>query len=1280
MALKFFKQRDIDEMDINNIPERFVNYFETLDDEGKRALVSSRPDIAKALGYDLGEEESEAEVQKPEEDDTAKKEYIVEDAIDEEIEQKEEAVEVTDDPEIEDDFTLIGNNLYAGQDLNAVIKDDMEPLEVLALPEKAKKCSLHHVLLKEKQIKYKRGGNTYSIVLHVCEQCNRIYLEESSMGYIHDNLTKRGVAHTFYDLGLTNRYLRSQMEAYEIGVEEKLYIPETWIEEDPTCPIHNESLYEIPCIRTYKDRKVEFTGHFCERCNKIMVRNAMASDLEDECSLKGVPMIEFEPIVKSAPRKKPVPKKEVKPNYIIENGKKEPYRYDHIADCYKLSEEDTVVISDSIYCILEGHHTEEVLALIWVNEKHGERAAYLFVVGYCSECQKYYMDVEDYNVVYHIGRPEVTLLSNIDDQDYQITSGEVFNLERDHLSDLEKDIDREISNIHGQPDYMSQYAVGAYDDGGLSYAKSVSQRKYGQRLEDLESYIPKPYSYRVDITLDGKTEVYYIGAADIELEDGVRVISANSELGYEMVNYQTVKVHKDGKEYDIKLSRQFDIDSAALYGYVNLRTDEDVIFKSGITDPFLVRVLNMRKRQHNLTDIFVTIQENQNRIVNEDFTKNLIVQGCAGSGKTMVLLHRLSALKYRQKSFDFSQNALILTPNDQFSLHIGDLADGLQIGSISRFSVEKYYSYMLQAYDNSFKPENDIVSEHLVRQDYVDYIYSNQFILDFNAAYEKVIDERNSLSETLDSLTDEMGLPRRNISFSDNTMVISQMKMAGDNMASMIRNKENEVVVAKSNLEGHVARRRFLEEKIPESKQFAATIVQEALPRVFTKIGAYISEKQHTIDGLQEQLNTLTEERDKVQNTIFMFGKRAKLEQLDTSIGDITKKLNSNKKQMEVEMEIFGVSQADKSDDEIISWMRQVVLYVKEVQDEIRLCNTTKEEYIRFSEELSGIDELIRPAIDRYNKALSEVYPENVKQKLEAFMSHVEEYTLINTYQMVFNEAVSLFKKENDIKNITGKYHRYDLYAELLFAIKYYGKVYGDSYFICIDEGQDLAVNEYHLIYELNKKNVTFNIFGDTNQLMKPGRGISDWDQLKSAFAARQFTLNENYRNTNQITRFCNSSFGMNVMQTGVDGAKVREIARKDLEKELYDLQITTERVAILVPRSVQKKKYIHTDLLPERITSLLGDRIDNGYIAVMYVDEVKGIEFDKVYVVGDKMNRNEKYIAYTRALSELILVVDASVTAYDDGSKKKAEPKKETKNELHKEGKKSSGTLKYRK
>ncbi len=37
----------------------------------------------------------------------------------------------------------------------------------------------------------------------------------------------------------------------------------------------------------------------------------------------------------------------------------------------------------------------------------------------------------------------------------------------------------------------------------------------------------------------------------------------------------------------------------------------------------------------------------------------------------------------------------------------------------------------------------------------------------------------------------------------------------------------------------------------------------------------------------------------------------------------------------------------------------------------------------------------------------------------------------------------------------------------------------------------------------------------------------------------------------------------------------------------------------------------------------------------------MKGIEFDKVFVIPNGMSRNEKYIAYTRALTELTIVID---------------------------------------
>ena len=62
-----------------------------------------------------------------------------------------------------------------------------------------------------------------------------------------------------------------------------------------------------------------------------------------------------------------------------------------------------------------------------------------------------------------------------------------------------------------------------------------------------------------------------------------------------------------------------------------------------------------------------------------------------------------------------------------------------------------------------------------------------------------------------------------------------------------------------------------------------------------------------------------------------------------------------------------------------------------------------------------------------------------------------------------------------------------------------------------------------------------------------------------------------------------------------------------------------------------------------------MANSIGRGVIAVVYVDEIKGVEFDTVFVVPNGMTKNEKYIAFTRALSELTVVVDNDIPPASD-------------------------------
>ena len=1396
---KIFRQRDIDIMDASDVTQEFVDYYNRFSEERKKEFAESRPDLVSVILTWAENDASELEIQNASAEDVAEDN----DTIDEFEEQPEEN---------KIDLSEISRNVYEGQDLKKLVKNDFRPVEALVIDDNRTKCPAHRVQLGRFEVSFhKPNGDVLGRYFYYCPNCNRLFIKHSQLEINNERLDEWGVPHKFYDYDLSKNYLESQTVPYEIVNKEKIYVPDLWIEEKPSCPIHGIDLDEIPCIRKYKGKEIRFNAFYCDECNKVILRRTSAINLEDKCAEIGIPLIEYDELAKKVPKKVPVPKREIKPDYYIDSGKRSKYEFNQINDCYKLTEEDTVVVSDSSYCNLEGHETNTVLGLIWVKERSGERKSYLVMLGYCSECQKYYMDEDDYKTIYSVGRPEVTILIDLDDNSYMISSGEVFNIEKDHLQKVEDDIESVIESIHSSSDYVNPYeTLPYYDDGGLAYRKGISIQRYDKSLEELFEYKDQPYQYRVDICAGENTEVYYVGSSDIDLGKNCQVISSNSKFGRELIHYQTIKVKKKGKEYDIKLSRQFDIKKATLYGYANLRTDEDIIFRSGVTDPFLVRVLNMRRRQHNLIDIFVTIQENQNRIVDANFEKNLVVQGCAGSGKTMVLLHRLSSLKYNKPWFDFTRDALILTPNEQFTLHIKGLAESLQIGSIQRLPIEKYYSEVLAACSEEFNHSGSISSEMLVRQDFVDYIYSDDFKTKFDQNYSIVIDDLKESVREAQSLLEDANEKKIDIDYSQNSKIAPRMKIAIDSLASKIKTKDDQANRALDQLNDLKKQKEILgKDTIPQKKadttetinnsiisantkvlsalsdiqketdeknnevisiqneqnglnsgvsqlkeansddlddvilnnqewidddtrgmidrvkknreelvinnntqQLLAEILSHSLEdilsgneindeeitllqnnlsyeqrniaefgdelsridaarivigkkRRMTRLQENIDETQKTIDSIKDSIKSALDSREEslvksqeesiiLNNTIadnaksifegIIKKKQLRVKALERTISKLSSQIADNNKRFEELKELLDRQDTVMSESEIIDWLGLLSHEAPGVNDELKLCNRMRSEVASLEKSYAGFDDRILEAKQNYDEAVANKYSDSIVRRLRVVRQRISEFSAVNTYQKVFDMTTSNVKDKYNIKSISGKLHRYDLYAQLLFAMKHFGNTAHAYKFICVDEGQDLAINEYRLLADLNKRNVVFNIFGDTNQLIKPGRGITNWDTIKREFRADQYTLNENYRNTNQITRFCNDNFDMDMLQTGVDGAKVREITNKEFFEELSDIHIINERVAILIPRNIQKSRFLNDLFIDTNVKAVIGEDIGNGKIALMYVDEVKGIEFDKVFVIPNHMERNEKYIAYTRALSELIVVVNDNI------------------------------------
>lgn len=1242
-------------MDVNNIPEEFINYFDGLSEEGKRRIIDARPDLAAVLGLGTVNEPMEASV---EESDGESSDIVTSELDDED--------DVNDDGEKsgeEDDDIEVGSeivrNIYADRDMNGLVNSSLIPIHALIIPDGQLKCVVHRKPLVKIQLNYKvkgaHGDASFGCRPYCCDECHRLFFEESKADSYAEKFNGYGIEYKFFDLEESQKYMRSQMSEIEMSASESLYVPDVWVEDNPTCPIHNVRLSEYPHV-IVGEKRIAFKGFICDQCSKVMVRRTVALDIEDKCQEQGVEC----PAIKSIRpevKKTKVIKKKIKPQYMIEDGKRTVFPYGEANEnTYVLTEEETVVVSDSSYCYLEGHETEQVEAVYVVSEKREGKKTYISLLGYCSQCQKFYMDEADYKIIYSYGRPEFVVIRDVEQDEYLVTSGEVYNLEREHLQSVEGDIGKEIRGIKESGDYVSQTETASdYDEiAALQYRKSISREKYEPLLEELYQMGDVPYRYRVDIVFAKKTETYYVGAKDIVLDGEKKVISMASGMGRTLVNTRTVHYIKDGMQYDVKLSREFDIKKAYLYGYKNIKTDEDAVFRAGITDPFLIRVLNQRKRQHGLVDIFVTIQENQNTIVDERLDKNIIVQGCAGSGKTMVLLHRLYTLKYNHPEFDFG-NALILTPNDQFSLHIKGLADSLQIGSIDRTSIEQYYLNLISRYSKDFAPSNKIASEVAVKSVLVDYIYSDEFLDKFNEAYDAVIKERRNIIPVFETLYDGLKEHFSAVEVSNESEFIPELKRRYVRLAVLVQKNEKAIVDAKAELEKCIKEKQNIEGRLPEAESRANNVLEEVLPRVYTKLSSYTSGIQTKIAQFDEELGKLSEQEKEVQALFLPFGKKSKLEEIQKQQDSISRKKRTEEKKLEEAKAIMEFDRTDKTEDDIMLWLGGAALIENSIQAEVSQCKRVKREYQRLLQEYSDTEPRILEAMIAVEKAETEKYPDDVYKAVNYLNSTLDNFSDYGVFKEVFSMAIKDFAEKNKVKILNGM-HRYDLYISLWFCMKYFGRRVGDSKFICFDEGQDLAFNEYKLIHELNGKDVIYNIYGDTNQLLKLGRGISSWNRLKSTFSMKMFYLNENYRNTNQITRFCNQSFGMKVKQTGVDGARVREIPRKELEKELTNLNITTERIAILVPRKVIKKNYLELEILPERIKVVIGDKVDNGCISFMYVDEVKGIEFDKVFVIPNRMSANEKYIAYTRALSELIIVVDENIPDVDDTESEKTE------------------------
>lgn len=213
--------------------------------------------------------------------------------------------------------------------------------------------------------------------------------------------------------------------------------------------------------------------------------------------------------------------------------------------------------------------------------------------------------------------------------------------------------------------------------------------KQKQKYDDICDIMGSPYFARMNFKFDGEKfpETIYIGKIGIDFDDyknnivdwraPIGDIFYKGSLGH--CNYMFTDAR--GMIHTISgtklLKRSIEIKDRMLVRIQDLETLAETKEKElELADKYLIEILQ-ESSSSRLKDIIATIQENQNNIIREELNKIVFIQGCAGSGKSTIALHRIAYLLYYYRENLTEKDILVIAPNKLFLEYISRLLPDL---------------------------------------------------------------------------------------------------------------------------------------------------------------------------------------------------------------------------------------------------------------------------------------------------------------------------------------------------------------------------------------------------------------------------------------------------------------------------------------------------------------------------------------------------------------------------------------------------------------------------
>ena len=861
-----------------------------------------------------------------------------------------------------------------------------------------------------------------------------------------------------------------------------------------------------------------------------------------------------------------------------------------------------------------------------------------------------------------------------------------FKEEEKNLQTLEKKIDFSLSSIKAEI-AENQLKLNKERDPDVIKTLNNENFQYKSYSRFFERCKPNPYYARISFLVNGKEESYVIGKEginDYQNKSDILVVDWRTDLAQVYNQKSRNEFQIDGESYKVTLRRGVNIKNANLIfinneyaAKKNITTPitqstkntgiesvhQEQVTSDRIIDPFLLELLQDQRRINAVTDIIASIQENQNEIITQPYDRNFIVQGCSGSGKTMILLHRISYLLFNKLQEHINVNNIrIITPNNNFRFFIKDLVHQLDLDNIPVMTIDGLYTELIKRVTSSLETDKTVISDSNLPSDFVMKIYSSEFLQRIDDQYKQYWSE---ILQEIKKINPE-----------------ESEKLPPDFTYAGYQNLYNEigwrsVLIEKYNQEIEQARIKYVNSK---------SIVRE---NVFSRTEQLTHEIETTIEDIKIFQTIRKENEEKIAKNLsrrndmdtYQYYQNYKKDSkkpiaifLYDKIPDIINRIQNTEKELE-SVPIYAFLKRNKITSELKKLTEEYQNQVRDIfqqyyerfdkwQEEIEQCNQEitncqdkTEHLIAEDESLKRLLKLIATSIDidllmkdsdfnnwepylspytvawnDYKKKITQRNESPEYRSFDQYKQLLEKLRPEKIYQQVYRLQYQDAIKGKNLKN--EQFH-FELFLKLHFCQRYFDQSHF-KLFINIDEGQTLFPAEYKTLRGFLSSESIFNIYGDINQKVDYGMGIDLWEDISDHW--KVFVLNENYRNTRQVTDFCNKEFSAGLIPIGIEGPDVQIYTLNDsIEWMKAQYKNNPEERYVIIWNGDLTKKSILTKEIKD-FNAYAWDYSDKKAIYILTPDMARGLEFENVLVWDEQMTIGEKYISYTRALNNLII------------------------------------------